>query len=148
MFDRTVMQEVCVALDNPALRTPLTEPPWGTVKIRDKGVFCTRIDKPGIWQIGNEPRLISKKYPIHFSPPITFRGEDLLIPEFNAPDGPRILAQPLAGGPDRVVGYAPGAFASPEGQSKMAVNPKTGEIVYVAAVQGDTSIDLLTLSQQ
>ena len=76
---------------------------------------------------GEEPRLISDKYPVHFGPPATFRDEDVLIPEFNAPDGARILAQPLAGGPDRIVGYAPGAFHMPEGQSKIAVNPKTGE---------------------
>jgi hypothetical protein len=148
LFDRTRLQEVCVSLDDPVQRLPVAEPPLHSIKISDKGVFCARIDKPGIWQIGNEARLISGKYPIHFGPPITFRGEDVLIPEFNAPNGARILAQPLAGGQDRVVGYAPGAFASPEGQSKMAVNPKTGEIVYVAAVQGDTGIDLLTLSRQ
>jgi hypothetical protein len=32
-------------------------------------------------------------------------------------------------------------------QSKLAVNPKTGEVIYVAAVQGDTNIDLLTLAR-
>jgi hypothetical protein len=58
------------------------------------------------------------------------------------------LAQPLSGGPDRVLAYAPGAEAVEFGlESKMAVNPKTGEIIYVAAVQGDTNIDLLTLAK-
>jgi hypothetical protein len=28
------------------------------------------------------------------------------------------------------------------------VNPKTGEIIYVASVQGDTNIDLLTLAKR
>ena len=76
-------------------------------------------------------------------------GDDLLVPDFNAAEGPRILAQPLAGGPDRVLAYAPGAEAQQDGlQSKMAVNPKTGEIIYVAAVQSDTNIDLLTLRKR
>jgi hypothetical protein len=30
----------------------------------------------------------------------------------------------------------------------MAVDPKTGETLYVAAVQGDTNIDLLTLAKR
>jgi hypothetical protein len=30
----------------------------------------------------------------------------------------------------------------------MGVNPKTGEVIYVAAVQGDTNIDLLTLASR
>jgi hypothetical protein len=77
-----------------------------------------------------------------------FRGDDVLIPDFKAPDGPRILAQPLSGEPDRVLAYAPGAQAVEFGlESKMAVNPKTGEVIYVAAVQGDTNIDLLTLAR-
>jgi hypothetical protein len=70
---------------------------------------------------------------------------DLLTPDFNAPNGPRILAQPVTGGPDRVLAYAPGAQPLDGGlMSKMVANPRTGEIIYVAAVQGDTNIDLLT----
>ena len=43
----------------------------------------------------------------------------------------------------------PGAEAQQNGlQSKMAVNPRTGEIVYVASVQTDTNIDLLTLTKR
>lgn len=73
----------------------------------------------------------------------------LLVPDFDAAEGPRILAQPLAGGPDRVLAYAPGAQAQIGVlETKMAVNPKTGEIIYVAAVQSDTNIDLLTLAKR
>jgi hypothetical protein len=59
------------------------------------------------------------------------------------------MAQPVAGGPDRVLGYAPGAMADINGQeSGIAANPRTGEVIYVAAVQGDSNIDLLTLSRR
>jgi len=148
VFDRRVLQEVCVSLDDPSQRRPVTEPPWCAVKIRaGGGVFCRRIDKPGLWQIGETPRLVSAKYPDYFAPPTTFRGDELLVPDFKALECPCILAQPLSGGPDRVLAYAPGAFHHPQSQSKMAVNPVTGEVVYVAAVQGDTNIDLLTLAR-
>ena len=49
---------------------------------------------------------------------------------------------------ERVLAYAAGAQAR-DGvtDSQMAVNPKTGEVIYVASVQGDTNIDLLTMTR-
>jgi len=54
----------------------------------------------------------SSKYPLRWDPPPALLGEELLVPDFTAAEGPRILAQPLAGGPDRVLAYAPGAQRS------------------------------------
>jgi Tol biopolymer transport system component len=145
LFDKRVMGYVRIDIANPADRLSAAPPFWSVI-FHGEGTFAARFDKPGFWQIDKEPRLISSKYPGRWSQPAAFRGEDLLIPDFKAPDGARILAQPLAGGPDRVLAYAPGAQAVEYGlESKMAVNPKTGEIIYVAAVQGDTNIDLLSL---
>jgi hypothetical protein len=119
-----------------------------TFGFHDNRIFAPRPDVGGIWEFGKVPRLINSKYPRQFAPPVTFRGDDVLVPDFDAADGARILSQPLAGGPDRVLGYAPGAEAQDRFfESKMAVNPKTGEVTYVAAVQGDTNIDLLTLAR-
>jgi Tol biopolymer transport system component len=150
LWDRQVMHTVRIAVDNPAQRIPvIASPPWGATAIRDNGIFAVEFGKPGLWRIDKGPTLISAKYPNRFEPPITFRGDDVLVPDFNAPGGPRILAQPLAGGADRVLAYAPGAqFQDGALMSKMAVNPRTGEIIYVAAVQGDTNIDLLTLAKR
>ena len=111
-------------------------------------ILAPRADIGGIWEFGRVPNLLNKKYPRAFAPPVTFRGDDVLIPDFDAKDGARILSQPLTGGADRVLGYAPGAEAQDRFfESKIAVNPKTGDVIYVAAVQGDTNIDLLTLAK-
>jgi Tol biopolymer transport system component len=148
VWDRPSLNQVRVPLDDPAKRIPLAAtPPWEGFAARSNGFFGTKLATGGIWQIGKEPRLISSKYPRDFEPPITFRGDDVLLPDFNDPGGPRILAQPLAGGQDRVLAYGPGALAGIGQDSKMAVNPKTGEVIYVASVQGDTNIDLLTLAR-
>lgn len=148
MLDLERRRDVRVEIADPKSRTPVGPEYWGPVTIRDDGIFSARFDKPGIWQIAKEPRLITEKYPARFDPPLAFRGEDVLLPDFNAPGGPRILAQPLAGGPDRILGYAPGARARDGAtESAMAANPKTGEVIYVASVQGDTNIDLLSLSR-
>src|SRR6202012_4223996 len=38
LFDRRVMQEVCVSLDDPTQRRGVTESPWSAIRIYDKGV--------------------------------------------------------------------------------------------------------------
>lgn len=149
LFDKDVPAYVGVDIANTAHRRPIVPSPWGAVIFHNNATFAARFDRPGYWQFDKKPRLVTGKYPNRWDPPPTLRGDDLLIPQFDAPDGPRILAQPLAGGPNRVLAYAPGAQAQEGGlMSKMAVNPKTGEIIYVAAVQSDTNIDLLTLAKR
>jgi len=111
-----IFRPIRIEVADPTRRTPVAPLDWDGITIRDNGTFAVRFDKPGVWQIDNGIRLISGKYPAAFSPQLAFRGEDVLIPEFNASGGPRILAQPVAGGPDRVLAYAPGAQAE-EGTS-------------------------------
>ncbi|HET7085886.1 MAG TPA: TIR domain-containing protein [Rhizomicrobium sp.] len=147
-FDKRVLSYIRVDITNPARRSMAAPPLWGAIVSRWGHTFGGRFDKPGYWQIGKEPRLVTTKYPARWAPPPALLGDDLLVPDFTAAGGPRILAQPLAGGPDRVVGYAPGARTQPVRlASEMAVNPKTGEIIYVATVQSDTNIDLLTMTR-
>jgi Tol biopolymer transport system component len=148
LFDIPTAKLVRVTIDSPSQRTPVADIPWEMLASYGNSLYSVRVDQGGIWQYGSAPRLISSKYPRDFAPPITFRGDDVLIPDFNAAGGARILSQPLTGGSDRLLGYAPGAEAQDKFfESKMAVNPKTGEVIYVAAVQGDTNIDLLTLGR-
>jgi hypothetical protein len=66
----------------------------------------------------------------------------VLVPDHNPGGTPRILAQPVSGGPSRPIANAPGF------QGDLAVNPMTGEIVYTAQVSRDTNIDLLTLAKR
>ena len=95
LLDRTVRRYVRVDIANPAQRSPAAGLTWGAL-LRSATMALSQpgSKSPGIWQIDKEPRLISSKYPIRFDPPITFRGDDVLVPDFDAPDGPRILAQP------------------------------------------------------
>jgi hypothetical protein len=146
VWDNRIHRAVRVDVADPARRMPAAPPGWQGVTIRSNGTFATRADKPGVWRIDNGIRLLSGKYRAGWGPPMAFLGDDVLIPDFGAAGDPRILAQPLTGGPDRVLAYAPGAPGL-RYQSRMTVNPKTGEIVYVALVQNDSNIDLLTLTR-
>jgi len=144
IFDEKSDRAVRVEIDNPAHRTPVAPPSWMSVTIRDNGTYAALVRKPGVWRIDGGEKLISAKYPRFFFPPLAFRGSDILIPDFSAEGGARFLAQPLSGGPDRVLAYAPGA-EDRRYQSSFAVNPTNGDVIYVASVVNDTNIDLLTL---
>jgi Tol biopolymer transport system component len=149
LLDIPTREVVRIAIDDPMRAVPFAPaPPWVAFGFHDNRIFAPKADIGGIWEFGKVPRLLNGKYPRAFAPPVTFRDDDVLIPDFDAVGGARILSQPLSGGADRVLGYAPGAEAQDRFfEAKMAVNPKTNEVIYVASVQGDTNIDLLSLSK-
>jgi hypothetical protein len=136
-----------IDIANPTHRRPAAPRGWSGITYHRGGTFAAQFGKPGFWRLDPNPRLITAKYPVSAVAPPTLLGDELLVPDFEAAGSPRILAQPLAGGPDRVLAYAPGALTEQGQQSKIAVNPKTGEILYEAAVQSDSNIDLLTLAR-
>jgi hypothetical protein len=143
-FDHTILRAVRTELDAPEEHVPFAGKLWDGVTLRGGGIYSIRVDHPGIWEISKQPQLLTDKYPAAYNSALAFRGDAVLVPEYDA-DGVRVFAQPLAGGPDRLIGYAPGARNI---DADFAVNPKTGEIIYVAAAVRDTNIDLLTLARQ
>ena len=147
VFDRHSLQSLRVPLNDPDGRRPIAPPHWVGITIRGDAMLATRADRPGLWRIDGSPRLLNGKYPGYYQPPLALRGDDVLVPDYSADQPPRILAQPLAGGAEKVLGYAPGA-TDDSFQSDFAVNPKTGEVIYIAAVAHDTNIELLTLAKR
>jgi Tol biopolymer transport system component/DNA-binding winged helix-turn-helix (wHTH) protein len=148
VFDSRDKRTWRVAAGEPAKRSPFTPPHWVGVADRPQGRFAIRADKPGIWRIDGAPTLVTDKYPAYYDPPLAFHGADVLVPEYSGAT-PRLLAQPLSGGADRLLGYMPGAANETAFlQSAIAVNPKTGDIFYTATVGRDTNIDLLSLAKR
>lgn len=107
VFDRSCLCTYRISADNPAQRSKFAAPHWVAISIRPQGTFATRADQDGIWRIDGGTKQISAVYPRFFDVPLAFRGDDVLVPD-NELSPPRILAQPLAGGPARPVAYAPG----------------------------------------
>jgi hypothetical protein len=152
VFDRHCLCTWQIDAADPTKRKVFAAPHWVGIAIRDNGTFSIRADKPGIWRIDREIRQINSTYPGYYDAPLAFRGDEVLVPEFGTGGIPRIMAQPASGGPEHLVAYAPGAqnqqFPQSGFQSSFAVNPKSGEILYVASVARDTNIDLLTLASR
>jgi hypothetical protein len=147
VFDRRSLRTYRVSIDDPAQRSPMAAPHWVGIAIRQDGTFATRADTPGIWRIDQGIKQINNTYPRYYQPSLAFRGQDVLVPDYDG-SVPRILAQPVSGGPARVIGYAPGAANQNGLHTAFAVDPVTGEIVYDASVMKDTNIDLLTLGKR
>ena len=95
MFDRRTLRTLRIPIDNPARRTPFAAPHWVGIAIRKNGTFATRADTPGIWRIDGGIKQINSVYPSFYQPPLAFRGDDVLVPEYNPGGMPRILAQPV-----------------------------------------------------
>ena len=143
MYNKKTLRATRIEIGDPQHRTSVSPPHWFAVTLRKDGVFAARLEKPGVWQIDRGVRLISPDFPAGHK--IQFYKNDILFADFQ-PANPTIIAQPIAGGPPRVFAYAPGA--SRDVDDDFAVNPNTGEVIYVVGVVIDTNIDLLHLAQR
>jgi Tol biopolymer transport system component/DNA-binding winged helix-turn-helix (wHTH) protein len=144
MFDRRIFQAVRVDVRSPSQRAPMADKFFDGLQYRNGALYSARGDKPGIWQLDGAPRLITANYPAARAARLAFKGDDVLVP------GPRdgttlqILAQPLKGGEPRPAYYAPAA----DPDTPFAVDPITGDVIYVSADSVGSHIDLLTISEQ
>lgn len=138
MYNKETLQPTRIEIANPQHRTSVAPPHWFSVTLRKDGVFAAQLEKPGVWQIDRGIRLISLDFPAGHK--IQFYKNDILFADFG-PINSRIVAQPVAGGPSRVFAYTPGA--SHDVDDDFAVNPNTGEVIYIVGVVIDTNVDLL-----
>lgn len=143
MYNKKTLRATRIEIADPQHRTSVAPPHWFSVTLRKDGLFAAQLEKPGVWQLDRGTRLISHDFPAGHK--IQFYKNDILFADFQ-PANPTITAQPIEGGPSRVFAYAPGASRYVD--DDFAVNPSTGEVMYVVGVVIDTNIDLLHLAQR
>lgn len=130
--------------------TPLTGNGWIAVRPYKGRLFGVRSDQPGIWEIGEHPRLVTAKLSSNRSDQWQIAGDDAIFLDASDRAHPRLIAQPLGGGTPRLFGDVP-RFGDDAGSGmggEFAVNPQTAQVVYTSAVQVDTDIYLLHLTQR
>jgi Tol biopolymer transport system component/DNA-binding winged helix-turn-helix (wHTH) protein len=149
MFDKTILRPVRIDLRNPARREPMADTIWDGIAYHGGATYAHFGLESGLWQLNDGPpltrgRLITPDYPAERQARLAFLGDDVLVP--GASDGTtlRILAQPVKGGPTRVALYAPEAAS----ETPLAVDRRTGDVIYVSEVSVDTRIDLFTMALQ
>jgi WD40 repeat protein len=143
LLDIASSRAVRVEISDPSKRSPVAGNGWLSVAFLNDGLYATRADRPGLWQIDHGIRLITATYPIDYSAPLTILGDKVLVPDFSSKPSDRLFAQPLAGGPSTLIAYAP--KVSPD--SNFAVDPRSGRIVYVSD-ETNSVIDVLRLVQR
>jgi DNA-binding winged helix-turn-helix (wHTH) protein/Tol biopolymer transport system component len=144
IFDRRIFRAVRVDLRNPADREPVEDKFWDGLQYWRGALYSTRGEKPGIWQLDGSPRLITANYPAGRSARLAFIGDDVLMPGRRDGNILQILAQPLKGGEARTAYYAPSA----DPYTPFAVDPLTGDVIYVTEDPVETHIDVLTMARQ
>ncbi|HLI65357.1 MAG TPA: winged helix-turn-helix domain-containing protein [Caulobacteraceae bacterium] len=114
---------------------------WMTVQARGRELYGVRADSPGVWRIDGTPRRITTLPRPGFPNLWAIDGAniDYVDDPFGHPA--RIMRQPIAGGPPRVVAEAPG-YAYDKG---FAVDPATGAVIYAATLSDATDLELLKL---
>jgi Tol biopolymer transport system component/DNA-binding winged helix-turn-helix (wHTH) protein len=145
LFDDASLRTVRVEIGDPSKRSPVAGKGWLSVTLRKDGVYATRAEKPGLWQIDHGIRLVTAQYPRDDGDQLAFAGDKLLVADFSSgPAAARLFAQPLAGGPAVTIAYAPNL--SPN--TNFAVDPRSGRIVYVSDVERDFGVDILRLVER
>jgi Tol biopolymer transport system component len=145
LFDKRILRVVRIDLRHTDDREPMQDPLWVDTIYYRGAIYSSKGPlAPGLWQTDAAPRLVTPDYPGQRHARLTFKGDDVLVPESLSSGNLRILAKPLKGGPSRIAYYAPGA----EEETPFAVDPRTGDVVYVSNVAADSHIDLLTVARQ
>jgi Tol biopolymer transport system component/DNA-binding winged helix-turn-helix (wHTH) protein len=143
LLDIASSRAVRVEIGDPARRSPVAGKVWLSVTFLNNGLYATRGDRPGLWQIDHGIRLVTATYPNDYGAPLTILGDKVLVPDFSSKPSARLFAQPLAGGPSTLIAYAP--KVSPD--SNFAVDPRNQRIVYVSD-EIDSEINVLRLVQR
>lgn len=130
--------------------TPLTGYGWTAVRVHKGRLFGVRSDQPGIWEIGDKPRIVTAQLSSNRSSQWQISGDDAIYLDASDRAHRRLMAQPLDSGPARLFADVP-RFGDDAGSGlggEFAINPQTGKVVYTSAVQVDTDIYLLHLTQR
>ncbi len=147
MRDVSGFRIVRLDLDRPDRVVPVSGYGWKEVRLRGSDMFAVKTDQPGVWQLGETPRLITARQMADHGMQWKVAGDDIVFLDNSDRAHLRLLAQPIAGGPERVRVETP-AFGDNGDGGEFAINPKNGQVVYTSAVQVDTDIHVLHLARR
>jgi Tol biopolymer transport system component/DNA-binding winged helix-turn-helix (wHTH) protein len=107
-------------------------------------MFAMRSDAPGIWRIDGRAKRLTAYPSVDRFWAWTVAADKILYVDLTHPGQRSIAAQPIAGGPQTIAGYANDMdFYSP-----IAVNPKDGQITYSRDLRDDPDIGWIRLARR
>jgi dipeptidyl aminopeptidase/acylaminoacyl peptidase len=117
---------------------------WLTIRFRGAELYGVRYDAPGVWRIDGRPRRITRKPSSVWWVEWTIAGDDIVYVDDPFEKHRQLMAQPIAGGPARVLAQVPN-YAAGNG---FAIDPTDGTVVYTATLNSDSDIELLHLAYE
>jgi Tol biopolymer transport system component len=133
-----------VDIARPGDLRPMPERGWVFVKSRGHELYGVREDKPGVWRIDRTPRQITRLPTLDRINEWAVAGDDIAYVDDPFKPHRQIFAQPIRGGPPRVLAQVPD-YAWSDG---FEVDPVTGTVIYVAKLSADSDIEILHLAKQ
>jgi Tol biopolymer transport system component/DNA-binding winged helix-turn-helix (wHTH) protein len=116
---------------------------WLSVQSSGHELYGVRADAPGVWRIDGTPRRVTTLPGSAFPSLWTIVGTSIEYVDNTIGHPPRIMRQPLAGGPAKVVAEVPGY----DFDHSFAIDPRTGAVVYPASRTDDTDLQILHLAR-
>jgi Tol biopolymer transport system component/DNA-binding winged helix-turn-helix (wHTH) protein len=130
-----------VDLAHTGAMTPISGTGWQYVRTRNNEIYGVRDDGPGVWRIDGVPRRITPRPGPDASSLWTIAGDEIAYVDRPSGEQSQILAQPIDGGPARLMARVPGYCWC----AGFAVDPVSGAVIYPAALGQESDIELLHL---
>lgn len=133
-----------VELAHPEMLQVTSYSGWLTIHFRGNELFGVRYDVPGVWRIDSVSRRITGKPSPEHSNEWAIAGDDIVYVDDPFGKHRQLMAQPISGGPARVLAQVPN-YAAGNG---FAIDTTGGTVVYTATLNSDSDIELLHLAYQ
>jgi Tol biopolymer transport system component/DNA-binding winged helix-turn-helix (wHTH) protein len=116
---------------------------WLSVRARGAELYGVRADMPGVWRIDGTPKRITARPLSAFPAAWTIAGDAIVYVDNVAGRTPRLMSQPIAGGPPKLLADAPNLMVD----HPFAIDPRNGRIVYSARRADNTDLEILHLAR-
>ena len=121
---------------------PITGYGWSVVRTAGDAIYAARPDQPGIWRLNPTPKEIITSFSGRIPWAWRIFKDTIVYADESAPQGPRLVSAPIAGGAARPFANVPGIE-----QWQFTIDPRSGTPVYVAAINVDQDIELFHLKR-
>ncbi|MDQ2860450.1 MAG: winged helix-turn-helix domain-containing protein [Pseudomonadota bacterium] len=128
-------------LSRPEKPYPITGVGWIAVRTWGDRLFGVKVGQPGIWRLGPQPNLIVAGFSTRSPDQWTIFKDRIVFADGNYPNPKQLLSAPVAGGRERPFADTPRAMHD----QGFAIDPRSGQTIYIGVVDFDTDIELFHL---
>lgn len=130
-----------IGLSREEAPVPVSGYGWASVATRELEIYAAKRDRPGIWRLGDPPRLIAASFQPGADNDWTIFKDQVVFSDARRNE---VLSALLSGGPTRVAAHTPAT----SDLADIGVDPASGAIAYRTAADQDSGIELFHLERK